>query len=593
MSTNGKLTAGVHYQVRVGNINAHTWQVRLQVTRPKVKQKFQLPVWIPGSYMVREFSKQLSGMQATQSGQPLQLKQLDKCTWEVQCKANQLLELTYSVHAHDHSVRTAWLDAQRGFFNGTSMFLQVLGQTQSVCSLQLIAPENITNWKVATALKSIRVDKAGFGVYQAKNYDELADSPVEMGCFELAEFSVQKSKHRIVITGAASSFDIHRLHSDVAQICNTIANFWHPHHSPPFDRYVFLLNTVSDGYGGLEHSNSTALLCRRKDLPQRTDKSRGEDYIGLLGLFSHEYFHAWNVKRLRPGNFDRYDYQSEQYTDMLWFFEGFTDYYDNLMLCRAELISPAQYLKLLNKSVQQFFQTPARHTHSAAQASFEAWTKYYRPDSNTPNITVSYYTKGSLIALCLDLSLRQMGYSLDMLMRELWQCSDGGPINENDICQALQRITGKSWKKKIHAWVHTVEEFPLVEILENQGIGVQFEASPLVQQLGMRIKEDHSIHIQTVLNGSAAQNAGFSAGDEWLGVEVGKGKAIQAWRIQRLDQLQLLLGDYQKCTALVARDGQLFRLPLSIPSTDPTPLWRLHIKDPVKVGIWLSGQAPA
>jgi predicted metalloprotease with PDZ domain len=258
------------------------------------------------------------------------------------------------------------------------------------------------------------------------------------------------------------------------------------------------------------------------------------------------------------------------------------------MLCRAELISPAYYLKLLNKSVHQYLQTPGRHTHTAAQASFEAWTKYYRPDSNTPNITVSYYTKGSLIALCLDLSLRQMGYSLDAVMRELWHNSQGGPITHDDVLQALQNVSSRSWRKILHAWVHTVEDLPLLEILQKQGVSVEYEDSTLAQQLGLRVKEDHSIHIQTVLRDSVAESAGFSAGDEWLGMEVGKGKAMQPWRIQRLDQLPLLLGKNKECIAIVARDGQLLRLPLSLPSQDPAPLWRLGIQDPVKVGSWLS-----
>ena len=588
MSAKGPHKKGIHYQVKVENANAHTWCVTLHVPNPRAKQQFQLPVWIPGSYLVREFSKQLSDMLATQSGQVLKIQQLDKNTWQTNCKANQALQLQYKVYAHDNSVRSAWLDANRGFFNGTSMFVQALGQNQSSFSLELISPAHTDNWRVATALKAVRIDDAGFGIYHAQNYDELADSPVEMSAFASSKFSVLKSNHQMVVTGAAPSFDSHKLQQDAEKIVHTIVNFWHQGKPPPFNHFVFLLNAVSDGYGGLEHQNSTALLCRRKDLPKLSDKARSDDYIGLLGLISHEYFHAWNVKRMRPANYESYNYQSEQYTDMLWFFEGFTDYYDNLMLCRAELISPAYYLKLLNKSIHQYLQTPGRQAHSAAAASFEAWTKYYRPDSNTVNITVSYYTKGSLIALCLDLSLRQMGHSLDAVMRELWHQSEGGPISQDDVLQALQSVSKQSWRNKIHAWVHTVEELPLLEVLQKQGVSVEYEASTLAQQLGLRVREDHSVHIQTVLRGSAAELAGMSSGDEWLGVETGKGQAMQSWRIQRLDQLPLLLGKNTQCTALVARDGQLHRLPLSLPSQDPSPLWRLGILDPVKVGSWLS-----
>jgi len=588
MSSKGAHQRSIHYQVSIENAHAHLWCVVLVVQQPHSKQKFQLPVWIPGSYLVREFSKQLTGFEATQDGKPVTVKQLDKCTWVSESKNNKPMQLQYFVHAHDHSVRTAWLDAHRGFFNGTSMFVQVLGQTQNPISLKLMQPEHTSEWQVATSLKPVRVNGAGFGSYHAENYDELADSPFELSDFSRTDFAIQKAKHHIVVTGAAPSFDAQRLNKDVERICKTIVHFWHRSETPPFPNYVFLLNAVADGYGGLEHKNSTALLCRRTDLPKHADKHPSDEYIGLLGLFSHEYFHAWNVKRLRPSNYLSYNYQSEQYTDMLWFFEGFTDYYDNLMLCRAELISPALYLKLLTKSIQQYLQTPGRQAQSVAAASMEAWTKYYRPDSNTPNITVSYYTKGSLIALCLDLSLRQMGHSLDVVMRELWQQSQGGPISEADLLQSLHSISGKSWRKTLHSWVHTVEELPLAEVLKKQGMGVQFEASPLAQQIGIRVKEDHSVHIQTVLRDSAAELAGFSPGDEWLGIETGRGKTMQSWRLQRLDQLHLFLGKNKQCKALVARDGHLLRLNLDLSATNPPPLWRLHIEDPVKVGSWLS-----
>lgn len=578
----------VHYTVKVENANAHLWRVIVDISQPLAKQQFQLPVWIPGSYLVREFSKQLSEMRAFQAEESLPVKQRDKATWEVACKPSLALQLQYLVHAHDHSVRTAWLDANRGFFNGTSLFVQVTGKQSPVIQLTLPKPTHTDLWNVATSLTPIRVDRAGFGQYQAQSYDELVDSPVEMSAFKQSEFSMLKSKHRIIVTGAPPSFDMKRLAKDVEKICLAISNFWHPGKTPPFKHYVFLLNAVLDGYGGLEHSHSTALLCRRKDLPKLTDKQRGDDYIGLLGLFSHEYFHSWNVKRLRPANYERYSYQSEQYTDMLWFFEGFTDYFDNLMLCRTELISPGQYLKLLNNSIQLYVQTPGRHQQTVAQSSFEAWTKYYRPDTNTPNITVSYYTKGSLIALCFDLSLRQSGHSLDEVMRALWEHCQGGPMTEKDFLQILEKVSGKSWRKELQAWVHGTEELPLQDLLDKQGVKLSFEDSPIAQQLGLRVKEDHSVQIQTVFRHSLAETAGFSAGDEWLGIETGRGKALQSWRLQRLDQLGLLLGQQTHCTALVAREGQLLRLKLSLPSEDPTPLWRLSIADPVKVGSWLS-----
>jgi predicted metalloprotease with PDZ domain len=313
--------------------------------------------------------------------------------------------------------------------------------------------------------------------------------------------------------------------------------------------------------------------------------------VGLLGLISHEYFHTWNVKRLRPASFAPYDYAKENYTDLLWFFEGFTSYYDDLLLCRAELISPAIYLKLLTKTINQVWQTPGRRVHSASQASFEAWTKYYRADANTPNLTVSYYTKGALIALCFDLSLRQSGHSLDEVMRGLWKRCKAGPMREQDLLAVLKETTGRSWQRELKAWVHGKAELPVLSLLQVQGVSVLEDEAPMAQQLGLRVQENHAVQIQTVLNGSPAHIAGFAPGDEWLGVELVNARkhTASAWRLKKLDQLPLLMGAAKHCLALVSRDGQLLRLTLRLPAK-PANQWRLGLINPVKAGQWLGDQ---
>ena len=417
-------TARVHYQVRVLDLHSHRFQVTLTIAEPSALQRVSLPVWIPGSYLVREFSKNLQRLQARQGNTEPALTQLDKCSWQVACTAGKPLVLRYEVYALDNSVRTAWLDASRGFFNGTSLFLQVQGQEDAPHALELPTDKALRGWQVATGLRPEKINRNGFGRYLAANYDELVDCPVEMGNFWQGSFMAAGIRHRFVVAGAPPSFDGARLLADTQKICEAEIRFWHGEQTgkrsrskPPHEDYLFMLNAVGDGYGGLEHRNSTALICTRKDLPRLDHPAlkvvggaadgRSEGYVTLLGLISHEYFHTWNVKRLRPAEFAAYDYARENHTRLLWFFEGFTSYYDDLLLRRAALIDDRTYLKLLGKTINQVLQTPGRAVQSVAQASFDAWIKYYRQDENTPNATVSYYTKGALVALCLDLSLRQ------------------------------------------------------------------------------------------------------------------------------------------------------------------------------------------
>ena len=558
-------TADIHYHIEPSDLHAHIFRITLTIARPASRQEVSLPVWIPGSYLVREFSKNLQGLEARQGKQTLQLTQCDKHRWQADCDTRKPLVLAYAVCAYDTSVRTAWLDASRGFFNGTSLCLRVEGQEKRKHTLDIASTPATTDWSVATGLTPVKTDKNGFGLYAAANYDELVDCPVEMGSFWTGRFTACGVPHRFVVAGAAPSFDGKRLLEDTRKICEAAIRFWHGDgHKPPFKNYLFMLNAVGDGYGGLEHRNSTALICGRRDLPRSGETRPQEGYTTLLGLISHEYFHTWNVKRLRPSEFTGYDYTRENYTEMLWFFEGFTSYYDDLLLRRAGLIDDASYLKLITKTVNQVLQTPGRTVQTVAQASFDAWVKYYRQDENTPNATVSYYTKGSLVALCLDLALRREGHTtLDDVMRALWQRSAGGPMSEADLRAVLRELGGRAFDEELDQWVHSTAELPLAQLLAGQGVALKAEKPQLAQRLGLRVAENHSVHIKTVLRGSAAERAGMNAGDEWLGVEV-KG---QSWRITKLDDVAFYAGSHTNLEALVARDGRLLRLPLQLPDT--------------------------
>jgi predicted metalloprotease with PDZ domain len=570
----------LHYTIKALDLHAHLFGVSLKISQPSAQQTVSLPVWIPGSYLVREFSKNLQKLQARQGRRSTKVQQLDKCSWLIDCTAGEPLELDYQVYAFDTSVRTAWLDSRRGFFNGTSLCLRVHGQEEKAHQLVLTPVKGQPAWRAATGLAPVKTDRLGFGLYQAVNYDELVDCPVELGPFWSGNFKAFGIEHRFVVAGALPSFDGDRLLSDTKKICEAEMRFWHGHSTQagrkaPHKQYLFMLNAVDEGYGGLEHRNSTALICSRRDLPRVGEHKTGEGYTTLMGLISHEYFHTWNVKQLRPDAFTRYDYTRENYTTLLWFFEGFTSYYDDLLLRRAGLIDDATYLKLLAKTINLVGQTPGRHVQSVAQSSFDAWVKYYRQDENTPNATVSYYTKGALVALCLDLSLRAEGHSLDDVMRGLWKRCKGGSMREQDMLDELQAQTGRSWHQELQAWVHSTAELPLARLLQAQGIHIHAEPGNFAQHLGLRHQDTNgSVQVKAVLRGSAAEQAGFAAGDEWLGLEVGARGQLGHWRVNKLDDVPILLGKERKALALVSRDKQLLRLPLTVPQQ--STVWRLE-----------------
>ena len=615
----------IHHRVAVHSTQAHLFAITLTIARPAARQRVSLPVWIPGSYLVREFAQHLQHLRALQGGEPVPLKQLDKNTWETAADPGQPLVFTYEVYAFDATVRTAYLDSTRGFFNATSLCLRVLGQ-DAVPQTLTVGAENLpAGWQLATGLTPQQVDPAGFGTYLAADYDELADCPVELGHFWRGDFVARGVPHRFVVSGAGGWFDGARLLADTQRICEAQIDFWHGEKGQaPFKNYLFMLHASGDGYGGLEHRNSTALICIRADLPRINEPPRSaaarvaaphgggfalgrpggetpapsdkpaalkatDGYTTLLGLISHEYFHSWNVKRLRPAEFKRYDYDRENHTELLWFFEGFTSYYDDLILRRAGLIDDATYLNLITKTVNQVQQTPGQRVQSVAQASFDAWLKYYRIQENTPNATVSYYTKGALVALCLDLTLRAEGRgTLDDVMRELWQRCAGGPVRELDVARALKRVGGRAFDSELLHWVHGTGDLPVLALLAQAGAQVKHDKAPLAQQLGLRVSETHGLVLKNVLRGGAAEAAGMAAGDEWLGLEfkpLKRGQSAEAWRISKLDEVNALRGQRQQFTALVSRDKRLLRCELRWPET--TQAVKLGVGDAGQLARWL------
>jgi len=525
----------IYYAIRPADPAAHLFHVICRVEHPDPEgQLFMLPAWIPGSYMIREFARNIVRISALAGSRKVSIQKLDKHTWRA-APVKGALEVACEVYAWDLSVRAAHLDETHGFFNGSSVFLLPIGHEHAPCTVDVLPPagERYAGWKVATGLTPARATRRhGFGTYQASSYDELIDCPVELGEFELGRFDVLGVPHEVAITGRVPRLDMKRLTSDLARVCEEQIRLFEPRtRTAPFARYTFMALAVGDGYGGLEHRNSTALTCKRDDLPFVGLKDATEGYRSFLGLASHEYFHSWNVKRIRPAAFVRYDLTQENYTRLLWAFEGFTSYYDDLMLVRAGLLTTEQYLDTVAKTMTTVLQRTSRLKQSVADSSFDAWIKYYRQDENAPNSVVSYYQKGSLVALALDLSIRAASggkRSLDDVMRLLWQrWKKGGAryagVDEDEIVAAAEEATGLSLAPLFEEWTEGTRDPDFARLLKPFGIDyTQRPAvdSPSFALLGVRTAAAGTdCRISHVFDGTPAQTAGLSGNDVLLALD--------------------------------------------------------------------------
>jgi predicted metalloprotease with PDZ domain len=574
----------IRYRIVAKDPAAHLFEVTLTVDQPAAGgQLFALPAWIPGSYMIREFARNIVQIRAESGGKKVRLEKLDKHTWQA-ARCDGALTLVYEVYAWDLSVRAAHLDQTHGFFNGTSVFLRVLGQEQVPHVVDIVKPEGAAYqaWRVATALPELKAKRYGFGTYIAADYDELIDHPVEMGSFELATFRAHGVPHDIVITGRVPNLDIERLASDLKKICEAqIALFEPKTKRAPMERYVFMTLAVGDGYGGLEHRASTALICARADLPVLGQKETGEGYRGFLGLCSHEYFHTWNVKRIKPAAFAPYDLQAETYTCLLWLFEGFTSYYDDLMLVRSGLISQDDYFKLLAKTVNGVLRGSGRGKQSVAESSFDAWVKYYRQDENAPNAIVSYYAKGSLIGLALDLTIRRETggkKSLDDVMRALWQRygrhfyrQDGGRgVTDDEVEALVEEVSGLKLKKFFDRYVRGTVDLPLQELLAGFAVELVDDRKEGKPALGARTARDGSdCKLASVYEGGAGHRAGLSAGDVLVALD---GLRVTASNLENLLK-RYRVGD--KVSVQAFRRDELMQFSLKL-TADDAPQWSLR-----------------
>ena len=535
----------VAYQLSIADITAHIVAVELHFT-PQSSEAItlSLPCWIPGSYMVRDFAKHLHAIEAFDDTGNLSLTQLDKQSWQLN-HHQQALTVRYKVYAFDLSVRGCYLDDQLAILNPAALCLEVKGMASMPVSLNVLAPEFL-DWQVATGLTRANSTRPlHCGLYHADNYQQLIDTPLMLGKLDIAEFDVCGVPHYLVLAGH-EQVDLERFKAELQRICLQQQQVFA---GLPADltAYWFLCWVTDSGYGGLEHHNSTLLLLTHQDLPnpERPDESTA-DYQNLLGLCSHEYFHTWWVKRAKPAQFLPYRLNTEQYTSQLWLYEGFTSYYDYLALVRCGLLTQEQYFAALEKTINRVQLSPSELMQSVADSSFNAWTKYYKQDENAVNAVVSYYTKGSLIALCLDAVLRSKGKTLDALMQLAWR-SYGEPArgsSEQQFIQLCSDYAGNDTASQLYSWVHGTSALPLAELLPHLGLNTALRQqeqnkdlsgskAPVypVRAFGAAFNATaEGLKITNVRLGSVAYKAGLMAQDQLIAINAVKATEQNFWR---------------------------------------------------------------
>jgi len=488
-----------------------------------------LPSWIPGSYLLREFARHVVAIEAEADGRPVSLEQTAKGTWTA-AGAEGPLRVRATIYAFDLSVRGAWLDRYRAFFNGPALFLVPEGREHGPVELVLEPPEDpaMSGWRVATAMRAVSVDQRGFGRYAAADYDELIDHPFEIGMHASAAFEAAGVPHRLVVAGRIDT-DLERVAVDLAQLATAQIDFFG--RPPPFEHYVFLGLAVGEGYGGLEHRASSSLIFRRGDLPKPGDPGVSREYQRFLGLASHEYFHSWHVKQTKPAAFVPYRLDRRNHTRLLWVFEGITSYYQERFLLTSGLLGADAFLRRIAELLTRVYRVPGRKRQSLAASSFNAWDQLYKPEPNSANAGVSYYSKGALVALALDLKLRlETGTTLDAVVQALWQRygKAGTGVPEDGFDALAAELAGEGIRAFLAAAVEGTDDPDLPGLLGAFGLRLGFRQAEGPQDRGgtppkaaaVRLAlgaacEAHGagLRLTIVFDGEPAQAAGLAPGD--------------------------------------------------------------------------------
>lgn len=506
----------LHYQIEFDDYKQHLVHVTIRfLANPN--QELWLPTWIPGSYLIREFSKHIEAVKAyDEAGRMLNIKKIEKNRWRLFNTDHELITVEYDAYAYDLSVRGAYVDQTRLYINPACVCLGLEGQEQSACEVEVFLPDELKHFQLATGLASKSLVKGRFTL-KADHYDQLIDSPFELAEQTRFSFEAHGIEHEFAISGQHSA-NVERLKTDIEKICAAEIEMFG---SAPFKNYTFMTMATGNSYGGLEHCNSTSLITPRDDLPKSNEPTEpSKDYQRFLGLCSHEYFHSWLVKFIRPENFANYNLHQEGYTSLLWIFEGFTSYYDDLILLRSGVISQKSYLDLLKSQLDRYLQNPGRFVQTVAESSFDAWIKFYRPDENTNNAGTSYYNKGALVALCLDLGLRLRGSSLDALMRRLYENTQNGiQVNERTVFDLCEELTGDSWIEQINHLINTTEELPLDQLFPEFGLSYTLKNDKTLAY-GLKLTDKpEGVLVQNAHREGAGAKAGISANDVIIAID--------------------------------------------------------------------------
>ncbi|MDR6795596.1 PDZ domain-containing protein [Acinetobacter calcoaceticus] len=564
----------LHYQIEFDDYKQHLVHVTIRfLANPN--QELWLPTWIPGSYLIREFSKHIESVKAyDEAGRMLDIKKTSKNRWRLFNTDHELMTIEYDVYAYDLSVRGAYVDQTRLYINPACVCLALEGQEQSACEVEVFLPDELKHFQLATGLSSKSLVKGRFTL-KADHYDQLIDSPFELADQTRFGFETHGIEHEFVISGPHNA-NIDRLKADIEKICAAEINMFG---SAPFKNYTFMTMATGNSYGGLEHCNSTSLITPRDDLPKSNEPTEpSKDYQRFLGLCSHEYFHSWLVKFIRPENFANYNLHQEGYTSLLWIFEGFTSYYDDLILLRSGVISQKSYLDLLKAQIDRNLQNPGRFVQTVAESSFDAWIKFYRQDENSNNAGTSYYNKGSLVALCLDLGLRLRGSSLDALMRRLYENTQNGmQVNERTIFDLCKELTGDNWIEQINHLINTTDELPLDQLLPEFGLSYRVKTDKSLP-LGLKlVDKPEGVLVQSARRESAGAKAGISANDVIIAIDGLKAstKLIEKYAKQG--------GTY---TVFAFRRDELISFEVDCATSDLTEV-ELVVEDQAKTEKWL------
>ncbi len=584
----------IHYQLAIASTSAHVFDVSMEFeASSSLATRLTLPAWIPGSYMIRDFAKNILYIVASHNGKPIELLKLDKQTWEIPPIEGKI-QVQYRVYAFDLSVRSAYITDEWAFFNGTSVFLKVEHLAEQPCVLTL-KPSGPDHWQIATSLPKSSAD----GQYRAIHYADLVDHPVLMGEFETHCFEVQGVSFELIFAGGH--------HTDMARICEDLRRICDHHLSVfgqpfPIQRYLFVTLLCDSGFGGLEHSHSTVLQYSRDELPSNFDRNKvSEGYRNFLALCSHELFHTWHVKSSKPEAFVHAPLSHEVYSEQLWIYEGFTSYVDDFSLLRCGLIDQHTYLNVVAQTLTRLARNPGADLQTVTESSFDAWTRFYQQDANAANAIVSYYTKGAMVALCLDLQIRlQSDHRVNLLdlITLIWrEYGLEGKGTPNDVIQKLlhQRFS-IDVDDFLEVMIYSTEPLPVKALLAEFGIELKSRArtdqkdkggeasgsSAKLDFAALYTNAPLGVKITQVLNNRSACMAGLHVGDILI--------AVQGWQVSEANlqvRLNQLAENHDALDLTILRDGKLKTLTMPVVPASADTI-ELCIVDSQKAQKWLS-----